>query len=117
MSRPLDGRWTRLVVVDTIRARRYTVADTDHCWDAILDSGGVIPICIPLDPKVPPFRMIQVTREEQMFIHYKCCCCSARATRRIAVEREAGHGPHHDVFCFPEKETLPDGPCSGVATP
>lgn len=91
--------------------------DLSHCWDPVLDSGGTIPICIPLDsnPSAKPFRLIQVTREEQMFVHFKCCACSARATRRWKIQRDhEEHGAHHHVFTYPEIESLPEGPCPGA---
>ena len=89
--------------------------DRSHCWDPVLDSGGTVPVCIPLDPRERPFRMISVTRGEQMFVHYRCCRCSARATRRFeSVRNHADHGGHHDAFDYPEVESLPSGNCPGV---
>lgn len=83
----------------------------DHCWDPVLDSGGTIPIFIPVDPKAQPFRAIQVTREDQLVLHFKCCNCGLRASRRFKVEAEEGHGPHHASYALPEATPLPDGPC------
>jgi hypothetical protein len=86
----------------------------DHCWDPILDHGGAIPVCVPLDPTATPFRIMQVTREEQLAVHYKCCWCGTRATRRFKIAKDAAHGPHHASFKFPESDPLPSGTCSGA---
>ncbi len=88
-----------------------------HCWDPILDHGGQIAWCIPLDPQATPFRMIQVTKEEMMHFHYRCCQCNKTTTRRLKAHKEGGHGPHHQAWEAVEHEGLPVGPCDGVRPP
>ena len=89
--------------------------EKSHCWDPVLDSGGTVPVCIPLDPRSQPFRMISVTREEQMAVSYRCCQCGGRGVRRFrSVKNHADHGGHHDAFDYPEVESLPAGDCPGV---
>ncbi len=85
-----------------------------HCWDPILDHGGVIPWCIPLDPTMKPFRMLQTTRDEHHVLHFRCCNCGTRGTRKFHSLKNAGHGKHHDVFDLLEVGALAAGPCSGA---
>ena len=91
------------------------VSPVSHCWDPILDAVGIVPICIPIDPVTMPFRMIQVTRDEQMRSPFRCCRCGIRGVRKFQLVRDhANHGPHQHAFSFEETEKLPDGPCSGA---
>lgn len=91
-------------------------AKKGHCWDPVLDDAGIVPICIPVDSVSKPFRMIQVTRDEQMTTSFKCCYCGTRGSRRFRIVRDhAGHGSQHHAFAFEETEKLPTGDCPGRA--
>lgn len=86
--------------------------ERSHCWDPVLDTGGAIPTCIPMDAKAVPFKMVMVTRGEQMFAHFKCCRCGLRGLRRWeTTANKTAHGTHHEAFDYVEVEKLPTGDC------
>ncbi len=94
-----------------------------HCWAPVLDHGGQVPVYMAVDAEAQPTRFIATTRSEALELHFRCCRCPARGTRkfksgtRSKTDGHGHHGDHHHHYDTPEVSSLPSGPCPGAPTP